>query len=148
MTVTPDEVVPEVLDALDERFRRLGVQTILGPSTSWLEEELIAIGVATEDVDAVEQTTTRAGLGAKRAHTFEVVCLSHVRSGNTSDTAMRTVTRRAFGLVRSARQLLADDRTLGGLVMRADISATRYLPRREKGVVAVVEFRVRIDDHR
>lgn len=142
------ELIPEVLDALHTRFRRSGVQTILGPSTQWLEEELFAIGVSTEDIDAVEQASTRAGLGAKRAHNFEVSCLAHVRSGNTSDEAMRSVTKRVFELVAFARQQLADDRTLGGAVLRADITATSYLPRREAGVVAVVEFRVRIDAHR
>jgi hypothetical protein len=142
------ELIPEVLDALTERFGRLGVQTILGPSREWLEPELFAVGVSTGDVDAVEQTSTRAGLGAKRAHAFDVVNIAHVRTGDADPQAMQRITTRVFELVAWARQVVADDRTLGGLVMRADLTSTNYLPRLDAGAVAVVEFRVRIDAHR
>jgi hypothetical protein len=138
--------VPAAIDALVAKFERrfTGTATIIdGPPTQNATGDLIAVGMAPEDVVGVESTEFISGLNSS-SESFPVLCLARSWSGNASARDQRT---RTYRLIDAVREELDADPSLGRAVTRARFAGSTYEPwRAENGVLVVdVRFTVAVD---
>ncbi len=75
---------------------------------------------------------------------YGVICLAS--SWRRHDTDTKKVRAIAYGIIDSVNELLVNDHTLGGLVMRAMINSEQYAQEQTSmGVVATVRFTIYIN---
>lgn len=132
--------VPAAIDALVAKFksRFAGTVTVIdGPPTQNATGDLIAIGMAPEDVVGVESTEFISGLSSS-SESFPVLCLARSWSGNASARDQRL---RTYRLVDAVREELAQDPSLGRAVTRARFAGSTYEPWRAEGGALVVDVR-------
>lgn len=125
-----------------------GVQVDDGEPVADLDvPDAIGIGIDVGDVASASATVEYAA--ASEQQPFDVACLVQSASG---DTDLATVRARAFELLDVVGAVLAASPDLGlpGVVWDARIPgwSLRSVRLREKGVLAVIEFPVRINAYR
>lgn len=107
-----------------------GVQVVDGPqansdaASSWLFVGADG-GTPTEDVEAAVAEQSWMAFAKTKQEDAEVTCAAVVVRGDTDIPAARAS---ANAIVSAAEDLLRADLLLGGLVMKAHISAIRYIP--------------------
>lgn len=135
--------LPAFLDALQPRLaaRLAGVQVVDGPPLAYVQADVVALGITTED-NTVDSSVDGAGLRARREQ-VDVVNLIRSWSGDPNLAARRN---RAFELLDAVDAELRADPTVGGSCARARLAGHTYSAARdEKGTGCFVEFRVRVD---
>lgn len=76
--------------------------------------------------------------------TYELTCLASSYRGNETD--LKVVTDSAFAIVDSVTAFLAQDHTMGGLVMRSRVMTDAVAPEQtEEGAIATIRFVIQID---
>src|SRR5438067_810318 len=146
MTATVS-TVPAVLDALVARLTAAlpDVQVSDGEPFDPADDTVVigfngnpgdSIVTSTLDVEQIAADPSR--------EQYEIACLASSWRGAVRDA--KTVRDIAYRLVQAAADELARDQTLGGLVMRAWLSAREYAPlQSEDGAVATVHFTISVD---
>lgn len=140
--------VPAVLDALVATWETSPVLSGVvqdGPiplATS--AAEVVSVGYdGSDDGTSTEGQIASEGLANPDREQFTVTCLVAVLNGAGDSRAAR---RRAFDLLSAASDALAADKTLGGVVMRANVSdVTLSQLQTENGALAQVLFTVACD---
>lgn len=138
--------VPAALDALVARWVAAlpDVQVSDGQPVA-TENDLIAVGF--HDVPgepAVNSTRTREQLAAQPdRESYDISCIASTFDGGTE---FKPVRDRVYELVNAVAADLADEDTLGGLVMQARVTADDLIQEQtEAGAVATVRFTVHVD---
>ena len=138
--------VPAVLDALAARWTAAlpDVQVSDGQPVS-TDHDLIVVGF--HDVPgepSVTSTRTREQLAAQPdRESYDVSCIASTFTGGTEFKPIRD---RVYELVNAAATDLAEDDSLGGLVMQARVTADDLIQEQtEAGAVATVRFTVHVD---
>jgi hypothetical protein len=112
-------------------------------------QTVIAVGhgAATHDGTALAATETISGLVlGTDMESYDVACVAESWAGNGTYSKLRGTT---FGLVNAIVDALAADKTLGGVVMRANVKVLDYVPAlTDKGPSVVVPFHIHIDARR
>lgn len=137
--------VPAVLDALVAVFTaRVSAQIVDGPPTQDVAGDVVAVGLAPSEPAGVQSSETIVGYDTVEEF-FDVLCLARSWSGNDGVKAQRD---RTYAVVATAKAAVSEDPTLGGVVTRARIAGSTYMPwRTERGQLVVdVMFRVAIHD--
>ncbi|MFF7966758.1 hypothetical protein ACFZC3_15500 [Streptomyces sp. NPDC007903] len=142
--------LPAAIDGLVRVFTEApgldGVTVRDGASVSQARiTEVISVGyTGAEDERDAEAVLAREGLGGIRdRETLTIRCVAAVLLGTTDLPAAR---RRAYELLAAAASALAADRTLGGAVMTAWISAHSLSQSQiDQGAQAVILFTVTCD---
>ncbi len=135
-------VVPVAIDALLAlaAARWPDVQRFDGPEPGWPEHELIAVGLAPDDLDIV---VTREPRGIQTTtESADVMCLIRVATGETTSGPARV---RAYELLDGLIAAVDADRSLGGAVGQAEVVSVVYVPkpgRRSRLVDLIVTVRV------
>lgn len=127
-----------ILAALNNTPELVGVQIVDGPTTADVRGDVIAVGLAPEDLE-INATHTIAGLLTGQQD-FDVMCLARSWSGST---ILKPHRDRAFAMVTAVRDALDADRSLGDRVTRARISSVIYIPAQiaaQGAMVSVVFF--------
>lgn len=138
--------VPAAIDALivvfERRFAR-SATVFDGPPTQNATGDLVAVGLAPDDVATIESTQSIGGLRAVR-ETFPVLCLARSWSGNAS---VREQRQRTYRMIDVVREELESDPSLGRAVTRARFAGSTYTPwRHESGALVVdVPFTIAVD---
>lgn len=138
--------VPAVLDALAARWAAAlpDVQVSDGQPVA-TENDLIAVGFnEVPGEPAVNSTRTREQLAAEPdRESYDVSCIASTFDGGTEFKPIRD---RVYELVNAAATDLAEDDSLGGLVMQARVTADDLIQEQtEAGAVATVRFTVHVD---
>ena len=141
--------LPAAMDALVAAFNAApelaGVTVRDGPSASQATvREVISVGYtgAEGESDADSQLTTE-GLGDPSREQFSIRCAAAALRGTTDLPAAR---QRAYELLSAAGAAIAQDRTLGGAVMRALVGSHSLTQgQTADGAQAVVVFEVSCD---
>lgn len=138
--------VPAVLDALVARWAAAlpDVQVSDGQPVV-TQDDLIAVGF--HDVPgepAVNSTRTREQLASMPdRESYDVSCIASTFTGGTEFKPIRD---RVYELVDAAATVLVEDRTLGGVVMLAQLTSDDLIQEQtEQGAVATVRFVVHVD---
>lgn len=142
--------VPDVVDRIVDTYRAApefdGVTVWDGPELSKATPlEMLTVAFTGDDADSdVESTSTAEGLGGKPdRETFTIRCAAAVLMGATD---MRAARRRAYELHAAAGAVLAQDPTLGRLVLRARLgSHTFKQAQTDRGAQAIVVFGIDCD---
>lgn len=131
-----------ILAALRDAPGLAGVQIIDGPTTADVPGDVIAIGLAPDDLE-INARHTVAGLLTGQQE-FDVMCLARSWSGSTNLKPRRD---RAFALVSAVQAALDTDRSLGEAVTQARISSVIYIPAQiaSQGALVTVVFHIQID---
>lgn len=136
-----------VLDALVNRLRTdlPTVEVTDGQPVALNSAEVLTIGYSARRV-AVEITQEVGDMGDGRHELMSIVCLASSLRGEVD---MRRVRREAVAIVDKVKASLAAERTLGGLVERAEIGfglaldqALAETPSGGRGASATVEFTI------
>lgn len=134
-------VVDALYDALSGAWALSDTQVLDGPSDEEVAPDVLLVGYSADGPSA-ESTQVPVGLRADR-ESVDVYCVASSWAGGS---AVRPRRARVFDIVAHVRSLLAADKTLGGAVANARITAmglTQELT--TKGAVATVEFTVHVD---
>lgn len=109
-----------------------------------IQRDVIAIGL-TDDNTEVATTHEFASMGS--FDTREIYLVPCMVKTNSGDTDMKVQRDRAFQILRSFANILANNQNLDGAVSRAQIVDVVYDPARlpNLGVSVTLTFRVRID---
>lgn len=140
--------VPAVLDALVERLTVAlpDAQVSDGEPLDPANDDVVVIGFNGNPGDAVVTSTLDVEQMASdpSREQYEIACLASSWRGAVHDA--KTVRDVAYGLVKAAADELARDPRLGGLVMRAWLSAREYAPlQSDQGALATVHFTISVD---
>lgn len=138
--------IPEVLDALTAIWKTAqpaglrADQVHDGPVVEYIGTEGVAVGASAEDL-SVEFSLPSTDLGGGYGERASITCLAWAGSG---DTRMKPLRDRVDAVVDALEQALAADRTLGGVVARAEI-ASGVLSQQQTGRGALVRAEVRVN---
>jgi hypothetical protein len=137
-----------VVDALVTALRAAlpgGVEVIDGQPLNLDQPDVIVVGFSADRV-AVEVSQQRSDLGGGRSDALSIVCLASAWRGDTSMAAVRD---RSVELLTSVQDVLAADRTLGGVVRRVELGYEMSLDQAQTkdGATATVEFTVQAVTH-
>jgi hypothetical protein len=140
--------VPACLDALLAAARRAlpGVQVLDGQPAEDIEDDVILIGFTGEPGEQAV-TSTRAVQQGSRApdrESYDITSLAASWGGHETDP--KAVRDRAYGFVNAIAAEIAQDQTLGRVVMTARISTEAFAQAQtERGATAVVRFVVHVE---
>ena len=146
MTATTS-TIPACLDALVQAVRAAlpGVQVIDGQPVEELQPDVIMIGFTGQpSTAAITSTLTREVFArSPDREQYDIACLASSWRGETDPKVARD---RAFALLDAVAGVLADDQTLGGVVLRARLSAQAVVPEQTTdGATCTVAFTVHVD---
>lgn len=142
--------VPDAIDQIVDTFKAApefeGVTVWDGPEVSKaVAQEMLSVAFTGDDAESdVESTSSAEGLGGKPdRETFTIRCAAAVLKGSTD---MRAARRRAYELHAAAGAVLAQDPTLGRLVLRARLGSHTFKQTQgERGAQAIVVFGIDVD---
>jgi len=147
--MTYASTVPAALAAITTAFTAApalaGVEVTDGPpQRNSAALEALSVGWSpSEDVDAVEVTTSAEGLAVPDREQYLIHCSLGVLNGDRDLTAARA---RAYQIHGAAGATLAGNQSLGGVVMSAQMGdhSLRYSDT-DAGMLARVNFTIRVD---
>lgn len=139
--------IPACLDALVQAARSAlaGVQVIDGQPAETLEPDVLMIGFTGQPSEAAVTSTLTREVYARSPdrEQYDIACLASSWRGDTDPKVVRD---RAFELVDAVTGVLADDQTLGGVVLRARLSAGSVIPEQTTdGATCTIGFTVHVD---
>lgn len=142
--------IPAAMSALAGAVEASGARVLVGPVLADAAvRPTIVIGWngPSQDGPIVTANAEPGGFVTNPTHESYIIrCVAVVDSGSTSAEAVTATCDRAMGLFGSVVSVVAADKTLGGMVMRAGVADySLSMQQGPRGLTAFVEFGIAVD---